>query len=263
MDASEYDYASPADQTEGPPTSIPRVIGIMNIIFAGLLLLCGLWQIVNVALQSTMAPMMAGQQAQAQKAMEQQRQAELRDLQQREKASKDPQEKAALQAQEKALQAQPVPNLPDMTQFMNNPRTKTFTLADAATGMLLNILLLVSGIGLLKYREWGRVTALWVAALKIVRLIALYSFFIVAIVPDAVQQFRRIFEEMAKAGPPGQKGPGPEQFATFATAMGIAMTVYGILMILIGSIYPLVVLILLTRPRVKAACAAPQLHTDV
>jgi len=99
------------------------------------------------------------------------------------------------------------------------------------------------------------VTALWVAALKIVRLIALYSFYAVAVVPGLAEQFRAFFEEMARAAPPGPNGPAPQQLGMLATVVAVAMVVYAIFMILLGSVYPVVVLVLLTRPRVKAACA--------
>ena len=39
--------------------------------------------------------------------------------------------------------------------------------------------------------------------------------------------------------------------------MGIAMTATAVGMIIFGAIYPIIVLILLTRQRVKGACAPP------
>jgi hypothetical protein len=241
---------------EEPPTAIPRIIGILNIIFGGLLLLCAVWSGLNLALQSAMVPFMAGQQQQLQKAVEAERKAELQKLEERAKTSKNVQEKAELQKQQKALESQPPPQFPDLSKFMSNSRLRGFTLIDVTTAGLLNILLIVSGIGLIRYQQWGRLTALWVAAIKIVRLVALYSFYAVAVVPGMAQQFRAFFEELARAAPPGPNAPPVEQLGMLATAIAAAMVAYAILMVLFGSIYPIVVLALLTRPRVRDACAA-------
>ena len=46
----------------------------------------------------------------------------------------------------------------------------------------------------------------------------------------------------------------PPAGQTIATAYGIALTSSAVLMILFGAIYPAIMLWVLTRPKVKAAC---------
>jgi ABC-type multidrug transport system fused ATPase/permease subunit len=246
-------------------TSIPMVIGIMNIIVGSLMLICLFCSTMNMFMQG---PMMAAQQQQFQQVMQAERQQMLQRLQDREKASNDEKEKAELRAQQKAIEAQPAPKMPDFNKLAQDVEHRGFMIADAVTGFILNVLMLVSGIALCNYKEWGRKTAIWVAALKIVRLVALYTVFAVVIVPVMVKGFNTIFQEMfdemAKAGPPGKKmaAPGPGELAQIGTFMGIGMTAVAVGMIIFGAIYPAIVLISLTRPRVKAACTLPPAPKD-
>jgi hypothetical protein len=150
--------------------------------------------------------------------------------------------------------------MPDFTKFVEAAQDPAFTITDMGTGFVLNILMLVSGIALCYHKNWGRITAIWVAILKIVLLIALYTFFALVLVPVMVkgfnEMFQEMFDEMAKAAPPGRKmaAPPPGELAQLGMFMGIAMTATAVGTVIFGSIYPAVVLILLTRPRVKAAC---------
>ncbi len=252
---------SPLLSEQQPKTSIPKTIGILNILFGSLLLLCGICWSLNLMMQSAMGPMMAMQQQQVQQALEAERQRKLQELQELENAAQDEKEKATLKAKQNALKAQPQPKMPDMTKFTQDVAFQGYAIADVVTGLVLNILMVVSGIGLVGLKEWGRRTAIWVAALKIVRLVALYGFFALAVVPVMVKQFtsmfQEMFEEMAKAAPPGQRIPGPAEMGQMGTVMGVMMTAFAIGMIIFGAIYPVIVLILLSRPRVKAACAHP------
>src|SRR5262249_60773405 len=55
--------------------------------------------------------------------------------------------------------------------------------ADFVTGPVLNLLMLAAGIGLTQLRVWARTLALWVAVLKLVRLVVLTASFVVVVVP--------------------------------------------------------------------------------
>lgn len=245
-----------------PNTGIPRTIGILNIVFGVLLLLCGVCSGLNVVTQSAFGPMIAAQQKQVQQALEAERQAKLKKLQEQEEAAEDEEQKAAIRAQHKLVQAQPVPVVPDTSKFMTAPGLQSYMIADALSGIMLNVLMMISGIGLLAFKEWARVVALWVAAVKILRLAALYGYFALAVAPVMAQQFRAMFEEMAKAAPPGQKAISPEELATISTSMGVMMTGSAIGIMVLGFIYPAVVLILLTRSSVKAAFAVRSTGLD-
>ena len=255
------DRRSSLPPREPPKTSIPMTIGILNIIFSSVLLMCLFCSMMGLFLQGPMMAVQKMQQQQIEQAMKADRQKRLQQLQEDlEKAANNEKEKAELKARQKALEAQPVPKMPDMNKFTEAVQNKEFTIADVASGIFLNVLMLISGIAFCFYKEWGRQTAIWVAVLKIVRLIVLYTSFAVLVVPTMVTafnaMFQEMFEEMAKAAPPGQKMPVPpaDQLEQVATLMGIGMTVTAVGIVIFGVIYPIIVLILLTRPRIKAAC---------
>ena len=208
---AKLDPAMSPPRPEGQPTtSIPMIIGIMNIVVGSLMLLCLFCSSMNLVMQG---PMMGMQQQQFQQAMQAERQQLLLQLQEREKASKDEKEKAELRGKQKALEAQPLPKMPDFNKFAQDMQHQGFMIADVVTGFVLNVLMLVSGIALCCYKQWGRVTAIWVAVLKIVLLVALYTFFALVVVPVMVKgfntMFQEMFEEMAKAAPPGKKMAAP------------------------------------------------------
>ncbi len=243
-----------------PATGIPKTIGVLNIIFGALLLMCALWQSLQLLANASFGPMMMAWQQQFQQAMQAERQKQLQQLQEQEKAAQEEKAKAELRNKQKALQAQPIPKMPDMTRFLRDSTFQAYMIVEVATGMILNILLVISGIGLVGYKEWGRQLALWVAALKIVCLVGFNTYYALVIVPEIADQFtgwfREFFDEMAKAAPPGQKMPGAGEIAQIGTVLGIMLTAFAIGMVLFGVIYPVIVLIALTRPRAKAACAS-------
>src|SRR5262245_14325049 len=248
----------PEPPAEESNPSAARTIGVLNIVFGSLLLLCVICSGLNLAMQSAMGPMFAGQQQQMQQAIEQEWKAKVNELEAQEKAAKDEKEKQELRARQQALRAQPQPKMPDFTKLTGDQHFLGYTIADVATGIILNVLLLISGIGLVRLKEWGRKMANWTAALKIVRLVALNSYFALVVVPVFVHGFTSIFqemfEEMGKAGPPGQRMPGQAELTQMGTMIGVMMTVYAVALVIFGVIYPIVVLCVLTRPRVKAAC---------
>src|ERR1700682_4482945 len=90
-----------------PRTAIPKTIGILNIVFGSLLLLCGICFGISLAMQFAMGPMFAAQQQQFQQMLEADRRQKLQELQDLEQAAQNEKEKAPIQARQKALKAQP------------------------------------------------------------------------------------------------------------------------------------------------------------
>jgi hypothetical protein len=250
-----------------PNPSAAKTMGTLNIIFgAGLFLIgmcCGVYFVSISAFSSAFAPQ---QQMQMQQAMQAQRQQQLQRLKDQEKAAKTAQEKAKLQAEQKRIEAQPLPEMPDFTKMyaMDEPHVMRFWTVEILSGLILNVLMLIAGIGLVAIKNWGRALGIWVALLKVVRLAALYTFNIVVLVPIYTQRFVDVMEEMAKAmaaqGGAGAGGPPPG--GQFAQVMGTMMTTSAVSMIVLGAIYPVTALIVLTRPSVKAACRMPATTMD-
>src|SRR5205823_4367591 len=193
---------------------------------------------VNVGAQTVMGPMMAAQREQMTQTLRAEHDAKLKKLQDDIDAADDEEEKAALQAKLKKEQALPVPTIPDTSKMVAAPVIQAYMVTDAASGLLLNLLMLVSGIGLLALKGWGRVLALWVAGLKIVRLVALYGYCALAVAPVWAQQMRTMMEEINQSVPQGGKAMRSEEVNQFTTVMGAMMTGACIAMIVLGAIYP-------------------------
>ena len=234
-------------------TSLTRTMGTLSIVFGSLLLLCGLCSGLYVSAIAMAGPAMKGANAQMQGEFQEERDKEIADLKAQEETAVDDAARDEIVKQRTELEAQPLPNMPDFSKMygMGDQRVATFMGIDIGTAVVLNILLLVSGIGLLGLNNWARQLGVLVAALKIFRLVVLYSVFVFAIVPIMIGQMMEGFAEMAKMNPRAGAPPMPPQTATF---MGTMWTVCAVATVLIGVIFPALCWYFLTRPPVRAAC---------
>ena len=236
-----------------------RLLGIFNIVFASCLMIFGLCMTGVVMIQ----PMLINAMNETQKKFEERdfaaRKAQLDAIEKAAAAATTDAEKEAFAAERKEIESRPkaqMPGMMDMSKLMNQPMLQGFTWVEILTGLGLNIVMLVSGIGLLKYRGWARNLAIWSALLKIARLFLVYGFFILAVVPPMSQAIGEMVGQMMVAQQANQvKVTGPMPDAVLLTKVYTIMySVIGAGMIMVGSIYPGVMLWFLTRPRVKAAC---------
>lgn len=108
----------------------------------------------------------------------------------------------------------------------------TYMQASIATGLIGVLLLLISGIGLMKMQEWARKLAIFYAIFAIV--LGVIGFYM---------NFAYLLPELAREKGAGQAG-----------AMGGA--VGGIVGGILGMVYPILVIYFMTRPRVRDAIAA-------
>jgi hypothetical protein len=242
-----------------PNRAIPKIVGILNIVFAAGLLLVGLcWAGSTLATPYYMKAM-NDLQKKAEADLEAKRQADLKQLEEEEKAAKTEEEKDQLRDMRARAKAQPatlgVPMF-DFSKLMSSRELTAWTWVEIWTGIIVNGLLLASGIGLVLFRPWGRTLGLWTAGLKILRLVLVYGYCTFAIVPVFSRSLGQAVGEMMikqqqVSGKPLPPGFGPEMFTRIYT---VTYTILSVGMILVGSIYPLVVLWLLSRPSAKAAC---------
>jgi hypothetical protein len=246
---------------DSEPTSAHRIIGMLNVSLAGVMLLCGACSGFYLIMQVTLAPfsgaymqsMQEGLHAQAKQEYEKR----IAELQAQEAAAASEPEKAQLAAERQTLERKgPIQvQIPDMMSLYRDPRLMGYLVADPVTGVLVNALMLISGIGLIAAKNWARKLALWVAGLKIARLVLLYGYAIAVVVPLFAAQMGEIMEKTVASAPqrPGTQLP-PNFGQTVAMFYGIALSASGVVMILGGAVYPIIMLWVLTRPKVKAAC---------
>jgi hypothetical protein len=236
-----------------PNERIPKMIGILNITFACQLLIVGLCTSVSFIMMPFTAQAMGNLTKQLEKQMESKKQAQIAKLEADEAAAKTEAEKAAIAAKREDLASRPAAMPPGMLDYsklgmMNDPKMRVWSFTDMFSGLLVNGLLLASGIGLLGLRRWAWSMAMWAAWIKIVRLTFLYGYMTFAIVPD----MSRMVGEMVASGMAGQGGAAvpAEMLIRIYTIM---YTIIFLGFIVFGSIYPIVIIACLTRPSVKAA----------
>jgi hypothetical protein len=243
-----------------PQPRIPKVIGILNITFGAGLLMCGLCMGVYVAVLPTMMKAMTQVTKQAEEQQRAQVKTQLGTLEEEEKAAKTEEERIELarkkQELEDSLKRPTLAPTMDMDKMgLNNPRLVGYMWAEVATGLVMNVALLVSGILLVRFKPSGLRLGLWVAGLKIVRLLLLYSFFIVAIVPWYSRKMAEFAVDMIQQQAPlGRPKGGAPPVDMLIRTYTITYTATGVAVIVAGSIYPLVCLWLLSRPGARAAC---------
>ena len=134
--------ASPhsADFAPEPPTSAHKVIGTLNLIFAGLLLMCGACTAINFVAQAAMQPMVEQMQGQMQESMHAERKAaqekQLEALKQEAAEASDEADKARIEAEIAELEEKEEAEPPkfDMMAAYRDPQIIGFMWTDSAHG---------------------------------------------------------------------------------------------------------------------------------
>jgi hypothetical protein len=143
------------------------------------------------------------------------------------------------------------PGMFDAYQYVQQrvPSYYAFTGTSLGVSLAGQIVLLVSGVGLLKMRRWARTASLLYASVAV--FMALVSLpYMMGLVNPAMAEF---YGEAAK-------GPGMAIYSLFSDPMVLSvMTTLGSV---VGLIYPVTLLIILNRPRIKAAFVPAALPAD-
>jgi hypothetical protein len=113
--------------------------------------------------------------------------------------------------------------------------------------------MLISGIALLWLKESGRKLALWTFGLKVVRLCVLAVMMIIIVIPITSRMTSEMLTGMAKGG---AGAPPTAAFGDTAKIQAALGSVQAVLGAAFGSIWPIVGIVLLTRPGTRAACQA-------
>ena len=246
-----------------PNPQIPRTFGIMNLVFGILLFLVGagyiaVWLVVP-GFQKQMMVQIEEQQAKSKT----ERDAKVAELKAKEEAAKTNEEKDTLKDERESVEQNVEPDLSGMNEIMNwnvfsDIRLAIYSFSEVIAGMILNVLMAISGVGLLGLAEWGRRLAISVSWLKIVRWVAMIVVTLVLILPITVQKVQKMTDSIqaqvqaqAKAG--GRPAPAMPMMY-FSMIMSIAGAVAMVFSALIASIYPALSIWYLTRPPARAAC---------
>jgi uncharacterized protein YxeA len=243
---------------------IPKAVGWLNIALSLMLMGCGTCYIAYTVAIPGFDNFIREAQKQTKEDARKKRDNEIAALKKQQTQAATEQEKEEIGDQIKA-----VPEAPDMPFLeigakhfgLDNPRVLGHFAADASSGLLLNLLLLISGIGLVRCKEWGRKMAIGVAAAKILRHVILSISAIFVMSPVLLGRTDAFFKEQATARTAEAKATGEkttfssEEAADLSRELRSAVYAAVAYILIVGSVYPVLTLVVLTRPSAKAACS--------
>ena len=254
-----------ANATQGggvlPRPRIPKVMGLLNIVIATALMLFSLYIGMYAAIMPMSNRALVEMRTKAAADIEARNQVDLKAVDEAEKTATTAAEKKALQHQRKTIEARPKVALPIGMDFekmgLVGTRYALFSWVDVTTGLGLDVLMLVAGVGLVGRRKWAPGLGLTAAAAKIVRLVLVYGYVALAIVPPIAQgtgrmAFETVMQQQQAAGRGG--APAGLDAAFFTRIYYIMFTAMAVAMMLFGSVYPAISLWFLSRPGARAAC---------
>jgi hypothetical protein len=201
------------------------------------------------------------QAAKQQAVQKEEREAKIAELKRQEEAAKTKEDKETLQIERENLEKNVEPDLGDLSEItgftiFSDVRLTIFYFTEVIVAIVLNLLMLISGIGLLGLADWARKLAIGVSWAKIVRWLAMAIVTMVLVVPITTQKMQKFFDKLeqqtnAQAGRGATPFPLAASMAQF-TAVSTAVTL--VFEVIVCSIYPGLSIWYLTRPRVRAAC---------
>ena len=261
------EHPVPASQTPPKPSpGLVRSIGVFNLLVGGVLLLGGCWyawvmtpflrENTPMRIDSVLADDIAD-------AMKQQI---VLDLRAAERSASDETQKAKIREDREKIEAQKT-KIQEQVDFEKINADlywlAPYFWADVTTGPVLNLLLVVSGIGLIACANWSRKLAIGVVALKIVRLVVLCVILVGLVVPAMGRVVHAIGgselgESLLRALLIQASQILHASVSMSASEIVQAMTWLGygfsVVMLGFGSIYPTIVLLVLSRPSARLTC---------
>jgi hypothetical protein len=264
------DDLKPGSVKPVPQPGLLKTIGVLNVLFGGALLLYGL-SCLNVT-----APLLVGriplrfEPELTQAVFDGLRDEQVKFLRDQEKAAPTDAERKRLMKERLDVEAKHS-RVKDEVDFakinteLSLSRLGFYLWVDVLGGPVLNLLFVFSGFGLLLRKNWARLVAAATAALKLLRLVVLTGLLIFAVIPHVCAVFdsfmatdtgrqvitQAIQRQQAQQGAaPGGPQPSPDEIAR---ALRGVSTVLAVFVACFGAVYPLIALILLTRPGARAA----------
>jgi len=251
-----------------PKPGVPKTLGILSVIFSVILILIGVCGLGGMLLAPALTQFADTAIKEGQRKVEADKKAQTTALDDREKVAKTDEEKASIKAERDSLAAQPKVTMVDMkamTGMLSDPTIMGFTYATYLSGLILHITLLVAGIGLIRLTPWGRTLGVYWAGLQIVQIVILSAVSFLYVQPKTqAAQVKMLAQAEADEKAGGAPNPGMAG-VRMAQAMGGMAGPLAIGQVVVGSIFPAIMLILLNGAGAKAACRAvkPQGPADL
>lgn len=258
MEAPTAPPAGPSPPRRSPPPLRPfRTLGVLTVLYGLLLLLYGGLSAALVVGFPHLSRLLSEVQGQQQASLDARREGALKQLEEAEQKAASPEEKANIRVERILLERRREPGIP-MTGvglgIFNPPEVRQFIWAQTITMALVNVLLTLSGFGLMGRKNWGRKLALFVSSVKFPLLIGFAAWAIWKVSPLMADAWSSDLAAMMQSMYSGAS-PSEEAQAQWAGYRGSMERVFSTLLALyagFGMIFPAVLLYVLNRPKVVA-----------
>ena len=242
-----------------PNPQLPRSFGLMNITFGILLLLTAVGYGLMYAYAPAFQEFMSRPMKQIEEKAKADRAAKIAALKAEEAAAKTEAEKQTLADERAALEAKVVPDMSAFNDLQDlnaytEPRLAIFYILDISTAVVLNVLMIVTGGGLMGLKEWARRLAIRVAQLKILRWLAMVVGAMAVIMPMTMEKMQPAINAMDAQMNAAGAGGMPFPLASIMRWMFIFGVVFMIFAAIVACVYPAIMWWNLTRPAARAAC---------
>jgi hypothetical protein len=253
---------------------LPKTIGLLNIVFGFVLLLCSAGCLRGAVGVMAGNPRLELDPDVTREAAREMRRTFVGELRDRESRASDAAERARLRAERERLEARPESvegNVDFRRVNLGTRRLAGYLWADVVTAPVLNVLMFASGVGLVRLKRWGLRLGIWVAALKILRLAALGVYlaaFALPAINRGMDEFADTdFAEVTSAkmreeqrDKQGGAVPGVQPVALapgeIVKLLKRAGYIGAVVYTCFALVYPTIALLVLTRPAAAAAIQA-------
>jgi uncharacterized protein YacL len=188
------------------PTSVTAV-AVINIILG---VLCGcssLSMMVTPAMMSMYQKVMSPMMKQITQQFEADKRREIARLRSERKEATTQEEREQIDAEIETWKSLKMPDMSKFYSAFTTPKVTTFYVAAGIVGCLINLLFLISGIGLFYVAEWARKMSITASVVCIVATLVSTVFNFIIVIPATAQSLQDMMTEMQKMMPPGQSPP--------------------------------------------------------
>ncbi len=244
-----------------PKPGIPKTLGILNIIF-GVLAVLGTGCTLGVTVATpTLLQFSERTVKEAQSNQEKKKVESLKSLEEREKTETTEAQKAAIAQERDAINSQskiPTVDYSTIQAMTTNPLVMGYNIAYLGTGLVLSLLLLISGITLVRLSRVGRPLANAWGVLQIAHIALFTAISIFYVQPATKPIVEKVVADLEAQAKAGNAPPQVVQQLQMARAMqqSSATIMLAVLFALVLAIYPVILLILLNTAGAKAAFPA-------
>ena len=242
-----------------PNPRIPSTLGTLHILIGALMIVASLGMIVWELLSPALTAWMVQQNQEPVAKARAERESRIAALKTQEAAEKSTAKRDQLKAERAMLEDEA-----ERERAASDPDGAKKPLWESvyfwtreASGLVLNVLMIVAGAGLLALRHWGRSLALWIAGLKLARLFVLTALSMMVLIPDQVQKVQATALRSFSQGPGFAMPGGARGWATMiAQTTAVSSSLGSVAYWLFGSLFPALTLWLLNKRSVQAAFIA-------